>query len=38
MVGEIVKAFSTSRLIERVAKALGAELHETRSGSSTSPI
>jgi phosphomannomutase len=32
MAGEIVKTFSTSRLIERVAKALGAELHETAIG------
>jgi phosphomannomutase len=32
MEGEIVKTFSTTRLIERVAKALGAELHETPIG------
>jgi phosphomannomutase len=32
MAGEIVKTFSTTRLIERVAKALGAELHETAIG------
>jgi phosphomannomutase len=30
--GEIVKTFSTTRLIERVAKALGAPLHETPIG------
>jgi len=30
--GEIVKTFSTTRLIERVAKALGATLHETQIG------
>ena len=30
--GEIVKTFSTTRLIERVAKALGATLHETAIG------
>ncbi len=32
MKGEIVKTFSTTRLIERVAKALGATLHETPIG------
>ena len=32
MAGEIVKTFSTTRLIERVAKALGAQLHETAIG------
>lgn len=32
MSGEIVKTFSTTRLIERVAKALGATLHETAIG------
>jgi phosphomannomutase len=32
MKGEIVKTFSTTRLIERVAKALGATLHETAIG------
>ena len=32
MGGEIVKTFSTTRLIERVAKTLGAELHETAIG------
>ncbi|HEX9502159.1 MAG TPA: phosphoglucomutase/phosphomannomutase family protein [Thermoanaerobaculia bacterium] len=32
MAGEIVKTFSTTRLIERIAKALGAELHETAIG------
>ena len=32
MEGEIVKTFSTSRLIEKVARALGAELHETAIG------
>ena len=32
MSGEIVKTFSTTRLIERVAKALGATLHETPIG------
>jgi phosphomannomutase len=30
--GEIVKTFSTTRLIERIAKSLGAELHETPIG------
>ena len=30
--GEIVKTFSTTRLIEKVAKALGATLHETPIG------
>lgn len=30
--GEIVKTFSTTRLIERVAKSLGATLHETAIG------
>jgi phosphomannomutase len=30
--GEIVKTFSTTRLIERVAKSLGAKLHETPIG------
>jgi phosphomannomutase len=30
--GEIVKTFSTTRLVERVAKALGAPLHETAIG------
>lgn len=30
--GEIVKTFSTTRLIERVAKSLGATLHETPIG------
>jgi phosphomannomutase len=30
--GDIVKTFSTTRLIERVAKALGATLHETQIG------
>ncbi|HEY8132369.1 MAG TPA: phosphoglucomutase/phosphomannomutase family protein [Thermoanaerobaculia bacterium] len=32
MTGEIVKTFSTTRLIERVAKALGAGFHETPIG------
>jgi phosphomannomutase len=32
MEGEIVKTFSTTRLIERVAKSLGAVLHETAIG------
>jgi phosphomannomutase len=32
MQGEIVKTFSTTRLIERVAKSLGAVLHETAIG------
>lgn len=32
MHGEIVKTFSTSRLVEKVAKALGATLHETPIG------
>jgi phosphomannomutase len=32
MSGDIVKTFSTTRLIERVAKALGAQLHETPIG------
>jgi phosphomannomutase len=32
MEGEIVKTFSTTRLIERVAHALGAQLHETAIG------
>ena len=32
MSGEIVKTFSTTRLIERVAKSLGATLHETPIG------
>jgi len=32
MSGEIVKTFSTTRLIERVAKALGAGFHETAIG------
>ena len=32
MSGDIVKTFSTTRLIERVAKALGAGLHETPIG------
>ncbi len=32
MSGDIVKTFSTTRLIERVAKALGAEFHETPIG------
>jgi phosphomannomutase len=32
MQGDIVKTFSTTRLIERVAKALGARLHETPIG------
>src|SRR5204862_7882214 len=32
MAGEIVKTFSTTRLIERIAKAVGAELHETAIG------
>lgn len=32
MRGEIVKTFSTSRLVEKVAKALGATLHETPIG------
>jgi len=30
--GEIVKTFSTTRLLERIAKALGATLHETAIG------
>lgn len=30
--GDIVKTFSTTRLIERVAKSLGASLHETAIG------
>lgn len=30
--GEIVKTFSTTRLIERIAKTLGAEMHETPIG------
>ena len=30
--GEIVKTFSTTRLIEKVAQSLGATLHETRIG------
>jgi phosphomannomutase len=32
MHGELVKTFSTSRLVEKVAKALGATLHETPIG------
>src|SRR5947207_1426005 len=32
MIGDIVKTFSTTRLIERVARALGATLHETAIG------
>jgi phosphomannomutase len=32
MSGEIVKTFSTTRLIERVARSLGARLHETAIG------
>jgi phosphomannomutase len=32
MHGDIVKTFSTTRLIERVAQALGAKLHETKIG------
>src|ERR1043166_9509117 len=32
MEGEIVKTFSTSRLIEKVARALGAGFHETAIG------
>ncbi len=32
MHGEIVKTFSTSRLVEKVARALGATLHETPIG------
>jgi phosphomannomutase len=32
MHGEIVKTFSTSRLVEKVAKAIGATLHETPIG------
>ncbi|HXA20225.1 MAG TPA: phosphoglucomutase/phosphomannomutase family protein [Thermoanaerobaculia bacterium] len=32
MSGEIVKTFSTSRLVEKVAKALGAGFHETAIG------
>ncbi|HEX7678987.1 MAG TPA: phosphoglucomutase/phosphomannomutase family protein, partial [Thermoanaerobaculia bacterium] len=32
MTGEIVKTFSTSRLVEKVAKALGAGFHETAIG------
>jgi phosphomannomutase len=32
MEGEIVKTFSTTRLIEKVARALGATLHETPIG------
>jgi phosphomannomutase len=32
MTGDIVKTFSTTRLIERVAKALGAGFHETPIG------
>jgi phosphomannomutase len=32
MRGELVKTFSTSRLVEKVAKALGATLHETPIG------
>jgi phosphomannomutase len=32
MKGEVVKTFSTTRLIERVAKALGVTLHETPIG------
>ena len=32
MKGEVVKTFSTSRLVEKVAKALGATLHETPIG------
>jgi phosphomannomutase len=32
MEGEIVKTFSTTRLIEKVAKSLGATLHETPIG------
>jgi phosphomannomutase len=32
LTGDIVKTFSTTRLIERVAKALGATLHETPIG------
>lgn len=32
LAGDIVKTFSTTRLIERVAKALGATLHETPIG------
>jgi phosphomannomutase len=32
MAGEIVKTFSTSRLIEKVARALGVQLHETAIG------
>jgi phosphomannomutase len=32
LAGEIVKTFSTSRLVEKVARALGATLHETPIG------
>lgn len=32
MAGEIVKTFSTSRLIEKIAKKLGATMHETPIG------
>jgi len=32
MTGEIVKTFSTSRLVEKVARALGAGFHETAIG------
>lgn len=32
LAGEIVKTFSTTRLIEKVAHSLGATLHETRIG------
>jgi phosphomannomutase len=32
MAGEIVKTFSTSRLVEKVARALGAGFHETAIG------
>jgi phosphomannomutase len=32
MAGEIVKTFSTSRIIEKVAQALGVQLHETAIG------
>jgi phosphomannomutase len=32
LAGEIVKTFSTTRLIEKIAQSLGARLHETRIG------
>ena len=38
MSGEIVKTFSTTRLIERIAKSLGAPLHETAVHMGAPPV